>query len=276
MRFANLLVSGLGVIGFAVGVYMSWTWRHLPLISPAQEKADENFRTRLGVAIRSVAAVFTAGTVSGLLVIGLVGRLVMRILGATSSDAQGLETDADQIVGEITFGGTFGFLIFVGLLGGIITTLAYLVFRSWLPAKAWSSGLVSAVLLIGFFGVGSNALSPENRDFQILTPKWLAVVLVVGTGLLFALTFTALAARLDQFAKSTSERRFLLYPSFVVGLIPPVAFAVIVHTAARTIPRRKYEAFTQNSRVRTLGHVVVILATTWAAYRSLRAVGKIF
>ena len=276
MRLANLVVSGLGIIAIAAAVYMSWIWRHLPLLAPSQEAVESSLGSRFGVAIRSVAAVFAAGVLSGLLVIGLVGRLVMRILGATSSDAQGVLTDADQIVGEITFGGTFGFLIFVGLLGGIITTLAYLIFRSWLPANAGSAGLVSAVLVIGFFGVGGSALSPENRDFQILTPKWLAIALVVGTGLLFALTFTALAARLDQFAKSPSERRFLLYPSFVVGLIPPVAFAAIVHVAVRTIPRRKYEAFTQNPRVRSFGHLVVSLATILAAFRSLRAVVKIF
>ncbi len=255
---------------------MSWKWRHLPVLAPSDEEANSNLRARFGVAIRSVAAVFTAGVIAGMLVLGLGGRLVMRILGASSPDAQGLETDAGETVGEITSGGTIAIVVFVGLLGGVITALVYLVVRSWLPAKAWSAGLVSAVLLIGFFGVGSGALSPHNHDFQILTPKWLAVALVVGTGLLFALTFTALAARLDQFAKSPNKRRFLLYPSFVVGLIPPVAFAAIVHTAVRTIPRQRYEAFTQNSRVRSLGHVVVALAMIRSTFLILRATGKIF
>ncbi len=212
---------------------------------------------------------------AGLLVLGLVGRLVMRILGATSPDAQGRETDAGFMVGKITFDGTVGFVVFVGLFGGIVTTLAYLVFRSWLPAKAWSTGLVSAVLLIGTLGVADD-FSPENRDFQILTPKWLAVALVIGIVLLFALTFTALAARLDRFAKTPGRRHFLLYPSLVVGLVPPIVVAVIVHIAVRTIPRRKYEAFTQNSRVRSFGPIIVALATIWAAFMSLRAVGQIF
>ncbi len=270
MRFANLLVSGLGIIGFAIAVYISWKWRQLPVLSPSQEAVDSNLRSRLGAAIRSVGAVCTAGTVAGLLVLGLVGRLVMRILGATSADAQGRETDAGFIVGEITFGGMFFFLIFVGLLGGIAAAVSYLIFRSWLPAKAWSAGLVLAMLAIGTLGV-NDALSPNNHDFQILTPKWLAVALVVGTGLLFALTFTALAARLDRYAKSPGGRHLLLYPSFVVGLAPPVALAFVVHIAVRVIPRTRYEAFTQNSRVRSFGHVVVALATILTTFVSLRA-----
>ncbi len=254
---------------------MSWKWRQLPVLSPSQEAVDSNLRSRLGAAIRSVAAVFTAGVAAGLLVLGLVGRLVMRILGATSADAQGRKTDAGFIVGEITSGGMFFFVIFVGLFGGIAATLAYLIFRSWLPAKAWSAGLVFAMLAIGTLGV-NDALSPDNHDFQILTPKWLAVALVVGTGLLFALTFTSLAARLDRYAKTPGRRHFLLYPSLVVGLIPPVVVATIVHIAVRTIPRRRYEAFTQNSRVRALDHVIVALATILTTFLSLRAVGQIF
>jgi len=275
VRFANLLVSGLGIIGFAIAVYISWKWRHLPVLSPTQEAVGSNLRSRLGVAIRSVAAVFSAGVVAGLLVLGLVGRLVMRILGATSADSQGRETDAGFTVGEITSGGTVGFIVFIGLLGGIGAAVAYLIFRSWLPAKAWSAGLVLAMLMIGTLGV-DDALSPNNHDFQILTPKWLAVALVVGTGLLFALTFTALAARLDRYAKTPGGRHFLLYPSFVVGLAPPVALAFVVHIAARVIPRTRYEAFTQNSRVRSFGHIVVALATIWTTFLSLQAVGQIF
>ncbi len=199
----------------------------------------------------------------------------MRILGATSADAQGRVTDAGFIVGKITFGGVFFFLIFIGLLGGFAAAVSYLIFRSWLPAKAWSAGLVLAMLMIGTLGV-DDALSPNNHDFQILTPKWLAVSLVFGTGLLFAVTFTALAARLDRFAKTPSRRHFLLYPSLVVGLVPPVVVAVIVHIAVRVIPRRKYEAFTQNSRVRSFGHIVVALATIWTTFLSLQAVRQIF
>ncbi len=275
MRFANLLVSGLGIIGFAIAVYISWKWRYLPVLSPSQEAVDSNLRSRLGAAVRSVAAVFTAGVVAGLLVLGLVGRLVMRILGATSPDAQGRVTDANFIVGKITSGGTVGFLIFIGLLGGFAAAVAYLIFRSWLPAKAWRAGLVLAMLMIGTLGV-DDALSPDNHDFQILTPKWLAVALVFGTGLLFALTFTALAARLDRFAKTPGRRHFLVYPSLMVGLVPPVVVATIVHIAVRVIPRRKYEAFTQDSRVRSFGHVVIALATIWTTFLSLRAVGQIF
>jgi hypothetical protein len=48
-------------------------------------------------ALRSVASVLAAGIVAGLLVAGLDGRLVMRVLGAMSGGAQDGRTEADAI-----------------------------------------------------------------------------------------------------------------------------------------------------------------------------------
>ena len=47
-------------------------------------------------------------------------------------------------------------------------------------AGALVVGLVGAVLLLGTVGVG-DAMSPDNKDFAILRPTWLAVSLVAIT-----------------------------------------------------------------------------------------------
>jgi hypothetical protein len=207
----------------------------------------------------------TAGAISGVLVLGLVGRLVMRILAATSGSAQGLLTEADETVGEITSSGTIGFLIFVGLGGGIVSAAGYLFIRSWLPAKAGASGLMVGILLIGTLGV-ADALSPNNGDFSILTPLWLAILLLVATGLLFATTFTALAARLDKFAQTTGRGRALLYPILITGGIPPVGVALVAQVALRTFAGEGFFAIVRGARSRMVGRIVVAAGTAVTAF----------
>jgi len=64
---------------------------------------------------RYVAAWALTAAVSGLLAAGAAGRLVMGLLAVTSQDAHGLTTEGGATIGEITVGGTAGFLLFVGL-----------------------------------------------------------------------------------------------------------------------------------------------------------------
>ena len=42
----------------------------------------------------------------------------MRLLAITSPDAHGAITEAEATIGEITLGGTLGFVVFVGLPAG--------------------------------------------------------------------------------------------------------------------------------------------------------------
>ncbi len=57
-----------------------------------------------------VTVAVVSGIGSGLLIAGAGGRLAMRLLAATAGDgAQGRETEAEEIVGRITTGGSIGF-----------------------------------------------------------------------------------------------------------------------------------------------------------------------
>ena len=271
MRFANVLVVGLGLVSVVIAVFVSWKWRLLPLRSPSPVDIENSWRARLHVAVRTVGAAWTAGVVAGVVVLGLIGRLVMRILAATSGNSQGLLTEASETVGEIMSGGTIGFIIFVGLGGGIVSALGYLVIRSWLPTKAGTSGLIFGILAVGTLGVG-DALSPSNVDFAILTPRWLAVTLVVGTGILFAITFTAIAARLDQVAKTPGRARILLYPALVLSIIPPIGVATIAYIGIRTFAPTMLEALGRSAFVRVAGQILVAAATVASAFFATAAV----
>lgn len=271
MRLANVLVVGLGLVSVVIAVLMSWKWRLLPLRSPSPVDVENNWRARIHVAVRTIGAVCTAGVIAGVVVLGLIGRLIMRILAATSRNSQGQLTEASETVGEITFGGTIGFIVFVGIGGGIVSALGYLVIRSWLPAKAGISGLIFGILAVGTLGV-SDALSPSNVDFEILTPRWLAVTLVVGTGMLFATTFTAIAARLDQVAKTPGRVRILLYPALVLSIVPPIGFATIAYIGIRTIAPVRLDALARLAFVRVAGQILVAAATVASAFFATTAV----
>ncbi len=71
-----------------------------------------------------------SGVGAGLLVAGAGGRLAMRLLAAMAGEgAQGRVTEADEIVGQISAGGTLGFMV-----------LSW-SWRSWAP---WSSRCADA------------------------------------------------------------------------------------------------------------------------------------
>ena len=65
----------------------------------------------------------------------------MRLLAVTAGDeAQGRITEAEEIVGEITVDGTIGFIVFNGIVGGVLAAAIYLVIRRLLPPR-WLGGL---------------------------------------------------------------------------------------------------------------------------------------
>ena len=84
----------------------------------------------LGVAplVRHIALVGVAGLVTGFVVAGAGGRLLMRVAAIAGPDrAIGRLTESGFRVGEITLGGTLELVIFVGLFAGGIGAVIYLV-----------------------------------------------------------------------------------------------------------------------------------------------------
>ena len=256
MRVGNLVVSVLGVMGVVAAVTMAWRWRRVPLI--AARPSQTSWPDTMSDATRTLGAVVSAGVVAGLLVLGFAGRLVMRLLAATSGSAvQGRLTEAGERVGEITTDGTIGFLVFVGLGGGLVTACAYLVVRRWLPNTAGAAGSVVGLILVGSLGV-LDPLSPDNVDFAILRPTWLAIGAVVATGLLFASTYTAVAARLDHLIVGTRQRRrWLPCTALALALIPPFAVFSLVYIAGRLIARGTVRRVLRRRLPMLTGHAMI-------------------
>ena len=105
----TVVLSVVCVGGLGLAVWMIAAWDHKPSDrQPLLVVSDES----LEVAERTVRAAvvgIVVEIIAGVLVAGLGGRLMMRVLAATSGDsAQGLVTEAHETVGEITLGGSLG------------------------------------------------------------------------------------------------------------------------------------------------------------------------
>jgi hypothetical protein len=216
-------LAGLGVAGA-----LAWRWRGLE--HEARDSLPDGWE---GVrrALRSIAVAVDTALVVGVLVGGLGGRLFMRILAATSGEAaQGATTQANETVGKITFGGTVALIIFGGMFAGLVVAVVYRALRQWLPARAWQAGLILAVLSLGIGGRGSELLNPDNGDFVIVRPLWLAVTLVALLAAIFGVVFVTVHERLDRAVPEIglSFGSLAYVPMIVAMLVPPVTIVVIL------------------------------------------------
>jgi len=259
MRAGNLIVVVMGVVAAvaALAVTISW-WRVSTVPGPAMAPPTERRPAALD-AVRTVAVMATTGVVAGLACAGLVGRLVMRVLAATSgASAQGSRTEAGEIVGRISRDGTVGFILFVGLSAGLLAAVGFLALRRLLPAQAGPTGLVLGLILLGTIGV-ADPLSPDNVDFRVLTPTWLAVLLVVATALLLGTTFATLAARLEAISFGEGRSRYLAWlgvPIVVIAL--PLLAVVAGYVGARSAWPGVMTRALQVPAVRRIGVALVV------------------
>ena len=177
-----------------------------------------------------VTVLVVAGVGAGILVAGAGGRLVMRLLAVTAGDAaHGSQTEAEEIVGRISAGGTIGFIVFSGLFFGLLSAAAYLLIRRWLPGGRLG-GLAFGLLLLVVVATRIEPLRADNKDFDIVGPGWVAATafgaLVVVHGMLVA----ALAARYSTaLPLIAANRRSLFAHAPLLILIP--AFPVLAVTA---------------------------------------------
>jgi hypothetical protein len=229
-----VVVLGLAAwLGALLVVLRLRATRFVPVVVPA----DAGVATRVAAATARVTGAFAGGLVAGALVLGLGGRLMMRVLAATSEDAaQGRLTDAEEIVGEVTAGGTIAVVVFVGLSGGAIGAALYGLLRRWLPARSLVAGLVAGGIGAGALARPSGLVDPDNHDFVVLDPSWLAVALCVGLIVTFALLGAVL---MDRWAatwplprRSTAGIAGLL-PLVPALVFPPAALGVVAAIGAR-------------------------------------------
>ena len=119
-------------------------------------------RRALTETFRDVSVGGIASLVSGIVVLGLGGRLVMFLSRVLHLEAIGRFTENGNEVGVFTVDGTLGLLIFGGITGGLAAAPVWVAMKPWIP-KRWAIVGIGAVSIGGFQLVAS-----DNPDFDIL------------------------------------------------------------------------------------------------------------
>lgn len=225
-----LLMIVCGVL-LAAGVVFAVLWRHEQLVEPedlALQRGATCPRWPIHVAGLRIylwwATLFTVvGTASGVLITGAGGRLIMRLIAATSPDATGRLTEAQATVGEISFDGTISLLVFGALPLAFLSTALYLVVAPWLPRGALGGAIFGVAAFIGVSAF-IDPLRAENIDFNIVGPGWLSVIVFAVLGVLQGVALAAFTGRLSRSLPLVSRRNW--WVTFLL-LLPAVVYVPI-------------------------------------------------
>lgn len=214
--------------------------------TPSPLSGSEPFRERLAITMGRTGGMLLGAFLAGVLTIGAGGRLMMRVLAATSPDnVQGLRTEADEIVGQVSVGGSVFLIVIVGMGAALVGLALFTLLRSWLPDRSLAAGLVGVAIGAGLLVRQVGLLSSSNSDFTLVAPVTLAVALCLATLVLFGATFGVLVDHLAPrwprpgwsplgIASVLPFAVLLPAPPFFVA----VAIAVLVGTLAPTLRYR--------------------------------------
>ena len=151
--------------------------------------------------LRPIALLGLASLVSGVLVGGLGGRVVMSVSArAAGVEMAGRLTENGNTIGVFTVGGTIALVLFGGLLGGMIGSVGVVASDPWLRWMGGFRGVGYGAVVLALFGYDTFA----SVDFLILDPVGLNVAmflgLIVGFGLMVVLVVRILDKRLPDAA----------------------------------------------------------------------------
>lgn len=181
-------------------------------------------RVRLALRTLGVAAVTGVGT--GVVVAGVGGRLVMKIIALTAAPATGRVTANGNTVGDFTVEGTLSILLFSGLLFGLVGGLLYLSFRPWLTSLGPWRGLAYGIVVLAL--MGHTVFESTNFDFRVFGSTGvnlaLFALLFIGFGLVIAPAFERLAAAAER-SRTAAAVAWL-------GMLPALLFVALAMSAA--------------------------------------------
>lgn len=254
------------------GLVLMVLWGRLTLTPPdaastdaadaAAAPASAPVARRVGLALRRYlwwATVVTVATFGTALLWTLpASRLIMRVLALTSPDATGRFTEAQAFVGTISFEGTRNLFLFGALPGAFLSSVVFAFVYRWLPG-GWLGGLVYGLLLLVIGAPVLEPLRPDNPDFGILQPGWLAVLLfsllILGHGMLLAAVFGWCSRRLPL----RPRRPWLAASPLLAGVIyVPIGVVLLV-----------------GAGVTVLGAAVLPGVGRWWASRTVRWAGLV-
>jgi hypothetical protein len=255
----------MGVVGlvFVVGTVLVLRWAGTGYQGwdpdPSGDDLRPSVRTTVLRYLRGVAIFLVAGFWAGLLVTGPAIRLIMRLLAVTAGDdAQGRITEADEVVGSINVDGTIALILFGGVLTGLLSAAIYVVCRRLLPGGRLT-GVTFGVLHLVIAATRLDPLRPDNEDFDLVGPGWLAVATFGLAAVLHGIAVVAFANRysraLPARSHSRADRAWAIAPLVLPALllIPGVALLVgLIGGLVLTVAASRIAPLVRFARSRTL------------------------
>ncbi|MEO5940266.1 MAG: hypothetical protein ABIQ76_05200 [Candidatus Limnocylindrales bacterium] len=230
---------------------------------PATAATQDRARTlRAAEIVRDIAIGGIASLIAGILVVGVGGRLVMRVIAALNPEATGLLTTAGATIGEITTGGTMFFVVMFGLLAGGTVGVVWAIVSPWIPGSGAVRALASALvaIAIGAFLV----VRTDEGDFRKVAPAAAIALLVVLFGVLgiaVAGLDERLRRRLPAASASSTASQIAYVVLATIGLVF-VTFVVSAYFTRADFPTEPGVGF---SAPVTVGVALVVVAVATIA-----------
>ena len=172
---------------------------------------------RFADVLRDIAVGGIASLISGTVILGFGGRLVMFFSRLLHPEAIGRFTENGNEVGVFTVEGTVGLVLFGGVASGLIAAPVWVVMKPWIPPR-WAVVGLGAVAIGGF-----QLVSSDNRDFDILEGPALDIVLLLA----LVFVFGAVLSALDRFLDRRLPRADRTGPVVVYGLVTAVGLIFV-------------------------------------------------
>lgn len=173
-----------------------------------------DWRGDVKAAARVWAAVLLVGVVCGVVVVGVMSRLVMLLLASMNPAAAGVRSDDGFVMGQFTLSGSAQ-LAGAGAQIGATAAFVYVAVRGLMIGPPWFRLL--SISVGPDVVVGSMLVHTSGVDFNILEPLWLTI----GSFVLLPVVFCAALHLLAEKALRGGGVRSK--PLLVLGLLLAVA-----------------------------------------------------
>lgn len=121
--------------------------------------------------------------------------------------------------------GTIGFVLFNGIIGGVIAGALFISLRRLLPGGR-IGGIAYGIGVLVVFRAIVDPLRAGNPDFRILGPSWVAVLVFTLTAIAFGLPVEDMAARVSTWLPLLGSGSITLLRYLLPGAIAVFAFPV--------------------------------------------------
>jgi len=170
-----------------------------------------DLRVDLAAAAGVLAKVTLVGALSGVIAVGVLGRVAMLLLAYLNPVATGVTSDDGFVMGQFTISGSLQ-LAASGLQFGVIGVFFYLALRGLMVGPGWFRLL--SISLGPALVIGAIIVHTDGVDFHVLEPVWLAALLFIGVPFAYCALLHLLSVRALRSDRPAPR------PLLFLGLLP--------------------------------------------------------